>query len=334
MKLKFLEIIRNQFVIFACLIAIFTTLGFLGQYFFLFDIMSQFRLQYLIFGIIIFFGLLLWNKLMKIPKWALCACLLIIIINFFQVLPWLKFNKQEQYFSKNEIKIELINVLTSNYGYNAVLENIKEFKPNVVFLEEVNDEWLKNMKVLDKIYPYSIKHPRDDNFGVALYSNIPIKTKEIKYFGHFGIPVIDCTINLQNQKIKIIGIHTTPPSNQEYFINRDEMLSELANFIKNNKMQTIVIGDLNMTMYSPSFKKFIKNSQLLNPRTKFGINPTWSPKSREINGVTFDKFFKFAMIPIDQVLHTSNIKVNSFKTGKSIGSDHLPVLVSIENGHK
>lgn len=228
------------------------------------------------------------------------------------------------------MKISLMNVLTSNDGYNAVLENIKTqvFKPDVIFLEEVNNEWLKNMSELDKIYPYSIKYPREDNFGVALYSKIPFKTSEIKYFGHFEIPLIACTIEKYNKKLKIIGIHTTPPANQDYFINRNEMFSELADFVKNDKMPIIVIGDLNTTMYSPSYKKFIKQSQLMNARTNFGIIPSWSPKSRDINGVTFDKFMRFAMIPIDQVLHNSKVHITSFKIGKSIGSDHLPIEVS------
>lgn len=291
--------------------------------------MSQFRLQYSIFGLILLVGLLLWNKVIKTPKWALILCLLIVIINLLQVLPWIKFDTAQRISSKGDIKVELINVLTSNEGYKAVLDNINTFKPNVIFLEEVNSEWLNNMSALDKSYPYSIKKPRDDNFGVALYSNIPLKTKEINYLGHFDIPSITCIINVKNRKVRLIGIHTTPPKNQDYFINRNEMLSELSDAINKDKTPTVVIGDLNTTMYSPTYKKLIRTSKLMNPRKMFGINPSWSPKCRAVNGISIERFLKFMIIPIDQVLYTQGIKINHFKVGKSIGSDHLPIEVSL-----
>lgn len=328
MENKILGSIRTLFIRFSVYISIFTVLGFFGDKFFLFDIMSQFSLQYYVLGFILFVGLLIWDKFIKTPKWALILCVLIIVINSFQILPWRRQMKPEMFMSHMDMKISLMNVLTSNNGYNAVLENINKSKPDVIFLEEVNDEWLKNMSELDKIYPYSIKHPRADNFGVALYSKVPFKTSEIKYFGHFEIPLIVCTIEKHNKKLKIIGIHTTPPGKQDYFINRNEMLSELADFVKNDPMPIIIIGDLNTTMYSPSYKKFIKQSKLINARKNFGIIPSWSPKTRDINGITFDKLMRFAMIPIDHALHNAKVKITSFKTSKSIGSDHLPIEVS------
>lgn len=332
-KNKFLELFRNQFIIVAILIAVFTVLGFAGQHYFLFDIMSQFSSQYYIIGVILFIGLLIWNKFIKTPKWALILCILIIVVNAAQLIPWKRQMQPEMFVSDMLMKISLMNVLTSNDSYNAVLDNINTQKPDVIFLEEVNDEWLKNMSELDKIYPYSIKHPREDNFGVALYSKVSFKTSEIKYFGHFEIPLIVCTIEKYNKKLKIIGIHTTPPANQDYFINRNEMLSELADYVKNEKLPTIVIGDLNTTMYSPSYKQFIKKSQLINPRKNFGIIPTWSPKSRDINGLTLEKLLKFAAIPIDQVLHNSKVYIAYLKADKSIGSDHLPLQIEFFTSH-
>lgn len=332
-KNKFLEGLRKRFILLSIIIAAFTILGFLGDKFFLFDIMSQFCLQYYIIGAVLLIGLIVCNIFMQTPKWALILCILIIVVNSIQLIPWKRQMQPEMFVSDMLMKISLMNVLTSNNGYNAVLANINKSEPDIIFLEEVNDEWLKNMSELDKVYPYSIKHPREDNFGVALYSKVPFETSEIKYFGHYELPIIICTMKRYNKKLKVIGIHTTPPGNQDYFINRNEMLSELTNYLKNEQLPTIVIGDLNTTMYSPSYKKFIKQSQLINPRENFGIIPTWSPKSKNINGITFDKLLKFAMIPIDQVLHNPKVKIAYLKTDTPIGSDHLPLIVEFFTSH-
>lgn len=324
-----LETIRNQVIIFSILIMAFTVFGFLSQFYFLFDIMSQFRLQYVIFGCIFLIVLILFNKYIKTPKWSIVICILIIMINFIQVLPWIKLSKPNEIINKNTTKIMLMNVLTSNNGYNAVFKNVDKFQPNVIFLEEVNAEWLKNMSNLDKTYPYSIKISREDNFGAVLYSKTPFINFDIKLFGRFELPVIVCEIESNKKKVKIIGIHTTPPGTQNYFLNRNEMLFELADLVKNDKNPTVVIGDLNTTMYSNSYKKFIGKSGLINARKNYGIYPSWSPKSK-ILGFVYDNVFKIMTIPIDQVLHNSKIKVNSFKIGSPIGSDHLPVIVSFE----
>lgn len=330
MQNKLLEIVRNQFVIFAIFIAFFTILGFFGSHFFLFDVFSQFRLQYLVAGLIFFIIFLLFNSYIKTPKWIFILIFFLIIANAYFIFPWLNFNETEYLTEKNEIKVSLMNVLTSNDGYTSVLKNINKNEPDIIFLEEVNSEWLKHMSQLDKKYPYSIKHPREDNFGIAFYSKFPFKSTKIVFWGDFDIPVITSTIKTQHQEIQIIGMHTTPPTSQDYFINRNKMFSDLANFVKKEDIPTLIIGDLNTTMYSSSYKKLIKESKLINARKNFGLIPSWSPKFSGKNKIILDKFGEMAIIPIDHVLHNSKIEIKSFKTDKSIGSDHLPLSIVIK----
>lgn len=327
--IKILTFINNRLQIYLLLVLILSILGFLGNHYFLFDIFSQFRLQYVIFAIIcLLLDICLKNKLKVSHKIVYILSASIIFINLLLIFPYIGHSPQKV--DSKDLKIALMNVLTSNNGYKDVLDTIDQNKPDVIFLEEVNNEWLSNMKVLDKIYPYSIKHPREDNFGVAFYSKSPISNKAIKDFGSFDLPSIICSISHNNQKYNIIGIHTTPPSNKDYFANRNLMINNLSKEIIYKQIPTIIIGDLNTTMYSPIYISLINKTKLIDPRKEYGINPTWSPKTKLGDGGIVEKIFKIFFIPIDHILCTSELKITSYKVGKSIGSDHLPVIATVK----
>jgi hypothetical protein len=79
-----------------------------------------------------------------------------------------------------------------------------------------------------------------------------------------------------------------------------------------------LIGDLNTTMWSPYYKNYIGNTQLKNTRYGFGILPTWKI------------IHQFFAIPIDHSLVTPDIKINNVYTGRSIGSDRLPLITNLQ----
>jgi endonuclease/exonuclease/phosphatase (EEP) superfamily protein YafD len=75
-----------------------------------------------------------------------------------------------------------------------------------------------------------------------------------------------------------------------------------------------VLGDLNMTVWSPYYKSFVEKTKLHNTRTGFGILPTWPAQS------------PLLFIPLDHCLVSEDIKVLHTRTGRNVGSDHLPLI--------
>ena len=107
------------------------------------------------------------------------------------------------------------------------------------------------------------------------------------------------------------------PSYEVIIIGEKKKSSELIKFVQKNNQPTIIVGDFNITPWSPYFNDFIQRSELLDTRKGLGVYPTW-PK----------QIFPL-MIPIDHGLVSSDIKLHSFNRGPNFGSDHLPLILNV-----
>jgi endonuclease/exonuclease/phosphatase (EEP) superfamily protein YafD len=70
-------------------------------------------------------------------------------------------------------------------------------------------------------------------------------------------------------------------------------------------------------MWSPFYKNMVKTGNLRNARSGFGILPTWPT------------FLPLAYIPIDHFLVSKEIGVLKIRTGRNVGSDHLPLITDL-----
>jgi len=68
----------------------------------------------------------------------------------------------------------LINVNAHAGNPPKVAQAIKAIDPDVLLLEEVSESWLSDLSQALRSFAYSRVMPRDDNFGMALYSKLPI----------------------------------------------------------------------------------------------------------------------------------------------------------------
>ena len=89
----------------------------------------------------------------------------------------------------------------------------------------------------------------------------------------------------------------------------------MARYVGTNNGPLILLGDLNLTPWSPIYGDFIRRSGLVNSSQGRAIHPSWP---------SFSPLF---LIPIDHCLHNDGIAIKSERVGKSVGSDHLPVIV-------
>ncbi len=284
-----------------------TLFGFLGRVHWFLDLFSHFRVQYMQLCLPII-GIYLWKRMNKKGV----AMILLAAINYSFVLP-LYFGKPEAP-TKKPIRAMLMNINAGNGNTEEVLKAIEQAGPDILLLEEVTTQWNQELQVLNETYPYQVEQPRDDCFGIKLFSKLPLSKSEVVEIGQSGVPTILTTLHTSQGEISFIGTHPLPPIGNSYSKSRNLQLQALSSVVEKQKHPALLIGDLNTTPWSPHFQTLEKESGLKNSMKGFGFQPSWAGNW-------------FIKIPIDHVLHAEEITIHNRMLGPNVGSDHLPVIV-------
>lgn len=288
-----------------------TVLGFLGQGSWFCDLFSHFRVQYLA-------GLLGVSILLCIGKHKKTALLYFIfaLVNFYCVLPLLRFKTvlSPLEYPYGQHRAMLVNVHSEMGDPNLVMDAIREQKPEFLVLEEATESWMQALSALTNPLPYCVASPREDNFGIALLSQHPLLSKSILFLGKAEVPSILVSVKIDGRVVEILATHPLPPVGSEYTSLRNEQMDRIADCIK-GRSPFLLLGDLNMTPWSPYFQRFITQSGLHNSAKGFGFQPSWPVQ------------LPFLGIPIDHCLQSEEIGITNRKIGPRIGSDHYPLIV-------
>jgi endonuclease/exonuclease/phosphatase (EEP) superfamily protein YafD len=299
------------------LLLIINAFSFLGEYDYLCELLTHFRLQYLVlFLVSSLFFIILFNK-----KWLLLS-LFGLLLNAIPVLS-LYLPAEGHVAGKNhEVSLLLANVLSSNQLYAALLNEIKRKKADIIVVLELTPQWANKLKTIDKNYPHQKLIPRSDNFGIGLYSKYPLENINTVDFAGNEIPSITASILIDKKHLNIIATHPFPPMNSALAEQQKIHLENLADYAKSKKGMAIVIaGDLNSTPWSPRYKAFMNNAGLKNTRQGKGIYPSWSAGGA---------IGYLMQIPLDHVFVTDNIYTQKFEKLNSINSDHFPIYVELK----
>ncbi len=214
------------------------------------------------------------------------------------------------------VRILLANVLTSNTAYGRVLALIEAENPDILVLQETSRPWLNGIASLKGAYPYFVEEPRADNFGIAVYSRLPIEDLRIEFFGSADVPSVQGTFLLGEERVTLIATHPVPPTGGQMFHWRNEQLRSLAAVAAKQEL-CVLIGDLNSTPWSPYYREFERESGLRNARLGFGILPTWPVGLGPLG------------IPLDHCLVSERVAVVDLRRGTDTGGDHLPLVVDL-----
>ncbi|MBN2310296.1 MAG: endonuclease/exonuclease/phosphatase family protein [Candidatus Hydrogenedentes bacterium] len=287
-----------------------TVFGFCGRLAWFLDLFSHFRVQYFLALFMIAAAALALRQRKAAAVFGVFA-----LVNACVIAPLYFGASPRADSSAPRFRAVLLNVNTEHGDAERVAAFLQSVDPDVIVLEEVSEGWLADLGPALEAWPYSCREPREDNFGIALYSRLPFTKAEVVYVCEPDVPTVVADIDAGDAGFTVIATHPVPPANAAYARWRNDQLGALPALVESAASPVLLLGDLNVTPWSHHFRRLLKRSGLRDSARGHGVQATWPSHLVPLR------------IPIDHGLHADAIGIVDRTVGAPVGSDHLPLIV-------
>ncbi len=282
-----------------------TVTGWLGRVWWVFDILSSFRVQYAALLVPVIVVLLFAHR------WGFAGLGVIALAANLAVIVPLYVSKPAPASGAETIQVVSFNVLRENSHLDEVMEMIRASGADVVFLHEATHRIER--AVLDADLPYRMVSAWAPGVGFATIALVSedATTRILP----LTIPGIVVTLPLGDAEIEVLGMHPLSPVSSNRNALRNQQLEAAATWAAEQSMPVVIAGDFNATSWSYGFSLITKN--LINSQLGFGVQASW-PAGHPLLAV-----------PIDNLVYDSGLTVVDRHLGPALGSDHYPLFVTL-----
>lgn len=229
--------------------------------------------------------------------------------------------KSRQANGDSTISLIFSNVLMQNQKFEGLIRSVRELGPDLVLAVETNEGWREKLRPLEESYEYTVLQPQENEYGMLLYSRLPLLNAAVKFLIDEEIPSIHATAKLPSgHQVELRCLHPRPPfpTEDDTATDRDAEVLIVGREIKDHVTgPAIVFGDLNDVAWSRTNYLFQNISGLLDPRIGRGFYNT------------FHAFYPFIRFPLDHFFHSNHFRLVDFRRLPYFGSDHFPVFIKL-----
>ncbi|MBW4656329.1 MAG: endonuclease/exonuclease/phosphatase family protein [Kaiparowitsia implicata GSE-PSE-MK54-09C] len=299
------------------------------------ELLSHFQLQYFQISGALSLGLGLelvrrrWRRDRSV--WLLwVACLVVVLWSGAQLLPYQAVGDRPSLatFSStpnaSTLRVMVANVTYDNPERQLVAQVVQQEDPDLVLFVEVDQGWVADLTAaLGDRLPYQFQSPGSD---LAMFSKQPLTDPSGDTLGSRDTSLF-ATIQFAGTPIHVIGVHPPLPIYPRLFQRRNLKLEGLHTAILQTPDPLMVIGDLNVTPWSPYFKRLHRGTHLQDARRGVGVLPTYPSPTAYGGWIT--QVGHLVQIPIDHCLVSPELQVRQIYTVSGMNSDHKSLVCDL-----
>jgi len=210
------------------------------------------------------------------------------------------------------VKAVLLNLWFRNEGHDRVIDYVRAAQPDLAVFLEATPAWQESLRQLDDLLPYQAQAGE-----LFVASRSPLEALRAVPLADAGALAVVFGFETPQGPLTVIGAHASWPLGAAIADSRNRELARLAALAREAPAPVVVLGDFNVTAYSPVFVELLARSGLRDCSAGQGLHATWPA------------LFPPLSLQIDHCLAVPGIGVRGLRTGPWVGSDHFPLEVEL-----
>ena len=293
----------------AVLLVVFSLLGFLSPVFWGFGLLEHFRVQYALTAVL--GGLITWAFTMKRSALVFLG---VVTLNTC-IVAGLFFGKAPLVGKDGDLRLVSYNVWRRGGDIDSIHRCLDFYQPDVAYLSEMDTE--KTAAIDGEFERYG------GGADILLVrKGMDIEVLEVQESPDDLGSGLLAHLTFQGRPIRLLAVHLPIPFAGENAAARDRIFNSIATWVREQTDPVILVGDLNATPWSASFRKFEEDSGLKNSQAGFGLQPTWPTHSPR-------PWRQALLIPIDHCLHSNSLATFDRKVGMAGSSNHRALFLQL-----
>ncbi|MCP4805778.1 MAG: endonuclease/exonuclease/phosphatase family protein [Proteobacteria bacterium] len=210
------------------------------------------------------------------------------------------------------LRIATANLLMVHPSPEVTRAELETFDADVLLLQEYSLRWESELTAAGFFveYPHHVSVVREDSFGVAILSRVPLGEAEIVDVE--GLPMGRARLDLLGREIEVWSVHTLPPRTLEY----TEVWQAQMEVAATTNVPVLLMGDFNAAPHNPTLQALALDSAHV--ECGMGGETTFP------NGV-----FPVPELRMDHAPMHGELGCVALRHGVGEGSDHRPVVLDL-----
>lgn len=214
--------------------------------------------------------------------------------------------------------VTVYNVNGGGKGQNRLIEWVNSLPSDFVILLECGSSLKSRLQSTNTKFAYLHGDLNSAGLSTLVFSDLPVQITSFASTpaGQIDKEILIGEFRFLGQNIRLVAAHLFPPKFQYRYVKQLSSSEQLIRFIKSSNKHTILAGDLNMTIWSSIFRKFV----LAGLKTCF-----WTAAFRG----SWPNLPVFPKIMIDHVFVSAGLNLKYVSTKDPNISDHKPITAVI-----
>lgn len=217
-----------------------------------------------------------------------------------------------------------LNLYYRNHRYQEVRDYLKRSDPDVLVLTELTPEWVTELRAVTSGYPFWMSIDRRTPWGLGVYSRYPLGNPQSTGLGVRGSVNVFTTVALPGGDMQLVAAHLSSPTTPRSVARRNGQLATLAGLLNtlsgtaaSDRPRRLLVGDLNVTPFSPYFRDLLGRTGMQDARRVHGLLGTWPTWMAPLQ------------VHIDHCIADPGLAVTRVARGPAVGSDHYPLEITL-----